>query len=75
MLVEREGDGPFKAKFTFTAKGGLGYRIETLSNRFLKETAVDDPIVFLLGRESLGSMLNSIVNNRYELQVQAKEYE
>lgn len=74
MLVERDGDGPFEAKFAFTAKGGLGYTLEALSNRFLRKTAIDDPIIFLPSKEPFGATLDGAFIDRYELRALSKEH-
>jgi hypothetical protein len=44
VLVERKDYEKFEAKFTIAAEGGLGYKFQHLIDRFIRRTAVDDPI-------------------------------
>ena len=68
MLVAREGNGQFEAKFTISAHGGFGYVLEHLKDRFLRKTAIDDPIIFSPSREPFGDTLEGVVIDRNNLQ-------
>ena len=56
MLVERKSDSKFQAQFKIAARGGFGYMIQELKDRWLYKTAIDDPIIFDPSRPSMGDL-------------------
>ena len=46
MLIQRSSDSKFQAEFKISARGGFGYRIQELKDRWLYRTAIDDHIIF-----------------------------
>jgi hypothetical protein len=75
MLVERDGYACFKARFSFAAKGSLSYKFEAMNNRFLRKTAIDDPIIFSPAMKPFGAMLNGVAIDCHELQSLVEENE
>ncbi|KID79733.1 uncharacterized protein G6M90_00g016590 [Metarhizium brunneum] len=67
ILLQRTGTGKFQAKFGFAARGGFGYRLEELTNRWLRRTAVDDPIIFDPSADPIGSDLDGMKIDQQEL--------
>jgi hypothetical protein len=56
MLVERKSNAKFQAKFDIVVRGGFGYSIEALKDKWLRKTAVDDPIIFDPSRDIMGDL-------------------
>jgi len=49
MLVERDAAAPadkFQAMFSIAPRGGIGYSIDYLKEKFLRKTTYDDPVIF-----------------------------
>lgn len=46
MLVAREDNSKFQAKFEIDVHGGFGYAISELVENWIRRTAIDDPIIF-----------------------------
>ncbi|KAI0469387.1 hypothetical protein F4859DRAFT_516319 [Xylaria cf. heliscus] len=57
MLVERKSDSKFQADFKIAARGGFGYVIQELKDRWLYRTAIDDPIIFDPSKEPMGDLV------------------
>ncbi|KAM0344166.1 hypothetical protein ACHAPU_007888 [Fusarium lateritium] len=56
ILVERKSDAKFQADFKIAAKGGFGYKIQGLKDKWLYKTAVDDPVVFDPAKTPMGDL-------------------
>jgi hypothetical protein len=63
MLIERKSMAKFKGTFEITARGGFGYRVQELINRFILKTDVDDDIIFDPQAEALGNDLEDAEGN------------
>ncbi|KAK6538632.1 hypothetical protein TWF694_010210 [Orbilia ellipsospora] len=56
VLVERKTDSKFQANFKIAARGGFGYKIQSLKDKWLYKTAIDDPIIFDPARPPMGDL-------------------
>ncbi|KAH7157943.1 hypothetical protein B0J13DRAFT_543145 [Dactylonectria estremocensis] len=56
ILVERKSDNKFEADFKIAAKGGFGYKIQQLKDKWLYRTAIDDPVIFDPKKEPMGDL-------------------
>ncbi|KAM7221642.1 hypothetical protein V8F06_003033 [Rhypophila decipiens] len=56
MLVQRKSNSKFQADFKIAARGGFGYVIQELKDRWLYKTAIDDPIIFDPSKEAMGDL-------------------
>ncbi|KAI1128237.1 hypothetical protein F5Y10DRAFT_240836 [Nemania abortiva] len=57
MLVQRESESKFQADFKIAARGGFGYVIQQLKDRWLYKTAIDDPIIFDPSHKVIGDLV------------------
>lgn len=55
ILVERKSNVKFQAKFDIVVKSGFGYSVEALKDKWLRKTAIDDPIIFDPSKDIPGS--------------------
>lgn len=46
MLVERTSEDKFQAVFKIAPRGGIGYALDHLREKWLRKTTYDDPVVF-----------------------------
>jgi hypothetical protein len=56
MLVERKSDSKFQASFKIAARGGIGYMVQHLKDRWLRKTTIDDPIIFDPAKQPIGEL-------------------
>jgi hypothetical protein len=56
MLVERKSNSKFQAEFNIAARGGFGYKIQELKDKWLYKTAMDDPVIFDPTRPPMGEL-------------------
>ena len=56
ILVERKSDAKFQAEFKIAAKGGFGYRVQELKDKWLYKTAIDDPVIFNPSKKPVGDL-------------------